>query len=125
MKFLLMIIDDEAAQSALPASEMAALIDSVRTIEHDLTARNKLLESRALRPSAEAVTVRRRGAEPFATDGPFAETKEFIGGYFLIDCDSKAEAIECAKRFPLVGTSAIEVRPIWELSAERDAKTRP
>ncbi len=116
MKFLLMIIDDEVAQAALADAEMATLIDSVRKIEHDLTARNKLLDSRALRPSAEAVTVRRRGAEPFTSDGPFAETKEFVGGYFLIDCDSKAEAIEWAKRFPLVGTSAIEVRPIWELS---------
>ena len=116
MKFMLMIIDDETAQAALSAAEMEQMIATVGGIEKELEARKMLLDSRALRPSVQAATVRIRGGKPIVADGPYAETKEVLGGYFLIECASKDEAIEWAKKFPPVGSSAIEVRSIWEMS---------
>jgi hypothetical protein len=52
------------------------------------------------------------------TDGPFAETKEFLGGFYLVDCKDLDEAIDLAKRIPAVDTGSIEIRPIWELPPE-------
>ena len=116
MKFMLMIIDDEASQANMSPPEMESLITAVRAVEKELEANKMLLDSRALRPSAEASVVKFRDAKSIAFDGPFAETKEVLGGYFLIDCASKDEAIAWAKKFPSTGIAGIEVRPIWEMS---------
>jgi len=116
MKFMLMIIDDEPAQAALTAAETEQMFATVGGIEKELQARKILVDSRALRPSSQASTVRILNGKAVVADGPFAETKEVLGGYFLIECASKADAIEWAKKFPPVGSSAIEVRPIWEMS---------
>ena len=116
MKFMLMIIDDEAAQAKMSPAEMESLITRVRAVEKELQAHKMLLDSRALRPSLEATAVKFQGGKPVAFDGPFAETKEVLGGYFLIDCASKDQAIAWAKRFPSRGIAGIEVRPIWEMS---------
>ncbi|HEY6419761.1 MAG TPA: YciI family protein [Candidatus Binataceae bacterium] len=116
MKFMLMIIDDEPAQAKFSETEMRALFDQVGAIEAELKASNKLVDSRALRPSAEAATVRMRAGRPVVTDGPFSESKEVLGGYFLVDCESRQEALEWARRFPYAGLAAIEVRPLWEMS---------
>ena len=117
MKFMLMIIDDEVAQSKMSAAEQERMFKTVRAIEQELQAKKLLVDSRALRPSAEAATVRIENGAPIVTEGPFAETKEVLGGYFLIECASKDEAIRWAARFPAVGSSSVEVRPIWEMSS--------
>jgi hypothetical protein len=86
-------------------------------VVHELEAEGKLVDSRRLRPSVEAATVRLRNGKPVATDGPFCETKEVIGGYCVIECDSRDEAIEWAKKMPHFGHlrySGIEIRAIWE-----------
>jgi|HubBroStandDraft_1064217.scaffolds.fasta_scaffold360320_1 hypothetical protein len=116
MKFMLMIIDDEPAQAKFSETEMRALFDQVGAVEAELKACHKLVDSRALRPSAEAATVWMRTGRPAVSDGPFSEAKEVLGGYFLIDCESKQEAIEWARKFPPAGIAAIEVRPLWEMS---------
>jgi hypothetical protein len=64
---------------------------------------------------ADATTVRVRDGEVLTIDGPFAETKEQIGGYFLVDCVDLDEAIEAAAKLPGALTGSIEVRPIWEM----------
>ncbi len=115
MKFLLMIIDDEPHQARLSESEMHAMINQVRAVENAITAKGQMLDSRALRPSKEAATVRMRGGEIAVVDGPFAETREVLGGYFLIECASREEAIDWARKFPLA-SGAIEVRSVWEMS---------
>ena len=115
MKFLLMIIDNEPYQARLSESEMQAMIDQVRAVENAITAQGKMIDSRALRPSSEAATVRIRDGEISVVDGPFAETHEVLGGYFLIECASREEAIEWARKFP-PASGAIEVRPVWEMS---------
>ena len=68
-----------------------------------------------LRLTSDATTVRVRNGEVLATDGPFAETKEQLAGYFLVDCKDLDEAIEVAAQIPGARTARIEVRPIWEM----------
>ena len=68
-----------------------------------------------LRPTADATTVRVRNGETLTTDGPFAETKEQLGGYFVVDCADLDEAVMAAAKLPGARTGAIEVRPIWEM----------
>ena len=116
MKFLLMIIDDEHVQAEFSDAEMKQLINDVRTIENDLVSRGKFIDSRALRPSRDARTVRMRAGDPVVFDGPFAAAREVIGGYFLVDCETIEEAVGWARKFPLRGIAAIEVRPVWEMS---------
>ncbi|HEX7626136.1 MAG TPA: YciI family protein [Gaiellaceae bacterium] len=66
-----------------------------------------------LRPQEEAKVVRLRGGKPFVTDGPFAETKELIAGFDVLECDSLDEAVEIASRHPVAAFGAIDVRPFW------------
>jgi hypothetical protein len=68
----------------------------------------------ALQPSAQATTVRVRKGETLSTDGPFAETKEQLGGYYEVECQNLDQAIEAASRIPSAPTGSIEVRPIME-----------
>ena len=68
-----------------------------------------------LRPTTDATTVRVRDGETVTSDGPFAETKEQIGGYFVVDCKDLDEAIEIAAKIPGARFGSIEVRPIWEM----------
>ena len=67
-----------------------------------------------LHPTPTATTVRSRGGETLTSDGPFAETKEQLGGYYLLDCANLDDAIEWASRIPSVGTGSVEVRPVLE-----------
>src|SRR5215210_8679843 len=67
-----------------------------------------------LRPASDATTVRVRGEEVLLSDGPFAETREQMGGYDLIECENLDDAIEIASRHPVAKSGAIEVRPLWE-----------
>lgn len=72
----------------------------------------------ALEPGATATTVRVRNGRTLTTDGPFAETKEELGGYYLLDCPDLDVAIEMAAKIPEVERGSIEIRPIWEVPAE-------
>jgi hypothetical protein len=74
-----------------------------------------LLGGERLRSVSDATTVRVRNGEVLATDGPFAETKEQLAGYYVVDCRDLDEAIEVASKIPGARTGSIEVRPIWEM----------
>ena len=74
-----------------------------------------LLGGERLRLTSDATTVRVRNGETLTTDGPFAETKEQLAGYFLVDCKDLDEAIDVASRIPGAKDGSIEVRPIWEM----------
>jgi hypothetical protein len=80
----------------------------------DLAAKGHMLGGDELAPTSTATTVQVRGGERLVTDGPFAETKEQLGGYFLIDVDDLDAAIDIAARIPSVQSGSIEVRPIAE-----------
>ena len=114
MKFLLLYLVDEAVAARLPMSEVDAVVAEKTRVGQELHAQGKDLLGARLWPSATATRLTRRGGQFTAVDGPFAETKEVVGGFNLIQCTSKAEAIEWAKRFQCADWGSVEVRPVWE-----------
>ena len=114
MQFLLMIFDDAAAWKTVGEAEMARVMQQHERLITDLKAQGKWIRCDRLRPSTEAATVRIEDGRPVVSDGPFAETKEVMGGYYLIESASMAEAVAWAKRLPLAGRSTVEIRPIWD-----------
>jgi hypothetical protein len=115
MKFILLINGNEQAEGRRSEAEMKQVVGGHMKVAQDLRAAGKMVSAERLRPQAEATRIRLKGGQPQLTDGPFAETKEVIGGFYLIDCASKAEAIEWASRLPLHDEGFIEVRPVWEM----------
>ncbi|MGH2722207.1 MAG: YciI family protein [Actinomycetota bacterium] len=115
MRYLLMICNDEAAFDAASPEEDAAMLAEYRTWSEEMAGRGVLRGGERLRPTSDATTVQVRDGAVLTTDGPFAETKDQIGGYFLVDCKDLDEAIEIAARIPGARHGSIEVRPIWEM----------
>lgn len=112
MKYMLLIVNDPKAPR-IPDSEMGKMMAAFQKIGEELQAQGKLVHSARLRPIEEAKTVRlARGPKPVVIDGPFTETKEAVGGYYMIECASQAEAIGWAKKFPPY--FSIEVNAVWE-----------
>ncbi|WP_158890306.1 YciI family protein [Amycolatopsis anabasis] len=113
MRYVLMISDDEST-AVSPTEHMA--MPEFAAWHEEMTRRGVLRGGVRLRPSGDATTVRVRGDEVLIADGPFAETKEQIGGYHVIECADLDEALEIAARHPCpnLGDSAVEVRPVWE-----------
>jgi hypothetical protein len=117
MKFLLMLVQDARAWDEEPQVEKDRVFNEHMKVYAQLEAQGKLLGSQRLRPSKGSKTVRIRKGKRIVTDGPFCETREQIGGSYLIECASMDEAIEWAMKMPSFGNpdyAAIEVRPIWE-----------
>ncbi len=114
MKFLLFIWHDEAAWDRAPQAEKERAFPVHAQLNDELKAQGKLVETRRLRPGAEATAVRVRNGELVTTDGPYAESKEVIGGYYLIDCTSREEAIGWARKLPGVSLRGVEVRGVLD-----------
>jgi hypothetical protein len=111
MRYMLMICEDESARPS--RAEMGADPEGRAWFE-EMDRRGVLRGGERLRPSGDATTVRVRNNEVLLSDGPFAESKEQMGGYNLIECAGLDEAIEVASRHPVARYGTIEVRPIWE-----------
>jgi hypothetical protein len=109
-QFMVMFIAD--AGKPLSRAELFQAIDAHYELSLDLAAQGKFVGSRALEPSASAATVRWRDGRAIVSDGPFAETREFVAGYFIIACDGKDEAVGWAEQL-MIGSAACEVRPLW------------
>jgi hypothetical protein len=117
MRYLLLIY--EPPRSGDPNVDMAAAeLGRYAAFTQETRDRGVYLGGEALEPVASATSVRVRNGQTLTTDGPFAETKEELGGYYLLDCRDLDEAIELAARIPAVERGTIEIRPIWELPAE-------
>ncbi len=114
MKYLLLIYTDESHYGKLDEAQMGELMSAYGTFTEDLAQSGAMVGAERLRPTATATTVRVRDGQAAMTDGPFAETKEQFGGYYLIDVDNLDAAIEWAKKLPSSTYGSIEVRPIWE-----------
>jgi hypothetical protein len=84
-------------------------------IAHQLKASGQYLDASPLQPTATATSVRVRGGKPFITDGPFAETREQLGGYFMIDAKDLDEAVAIAARIPGARLGTVEIRPVIEI----------
>jgi hypothetical protein len=116
MKYLLMCCADEAQWAKLPDSQRARIMDEYAKLVHELKQSGRLLAGAKLDRCASAVTVREKNGKPVITDGPFAETKEQLGGYHLIECQDRDEAVAIALRFPtLAAGGAMEVRPLLRM----------
>ena len=115
MKFACLFYIDEDIAKRLSPEEDAKLTD--KTIEEDwrLRREGRLILSQPLQPQKAAVTSRGRGGRILTTDGPFAETKEQMGGFDIVDCKDLDEAIEVASKIPGARDGSIEVRPLWEM----------
>jgi hypothetical protein len=115
MKFMFMIYHDEHVLDALPEGEMQALVDSALDYDDEIRRSGHYIVSEALQPARTARILRVSGGKVSTTDGPFAETKEQLGGFFLIEARDMVEACEVASRFPPARLGIIEVRAVQEL----------
>jgi len=112
MKYLLLIYADETRWQTMTEAEQGAIFGEYGTLVEELKASGKYLGGDPLEPTAIASTVRVRDGRSLITDGPFAEAREQLGGYFLVDVDSLDEALAVAARIPDARLGAIEVRPV-------------
>jgi hypothetical protein len=115
MRYALLICTDESSESALSPDEAAAMHAEYMAFGTTMTGRGVLTGGERLYPTTDATTVRVRDGEVLTSDGPFAETKEQMGGFYLVDCKDLDEAIEIASKIPGARHGSIEVRPIWAM----------
>ncbi|KAF0813509.1 hypothetical protein IGB42_01860 [Andreprevotia sp. IGB-42] len=113
MKYLLLQYTNEAAMLSLPREEAGQMYGAYMAYVEAMTAADVLRGNHGLRPTAEAVTLRAPGGVQSVVNGPFAETKEQLGGYFLIEVADLDAALAWAARCPGAAHGAIEVRPVW------------
>jgi hypothetical protein len=115
MRYLLMICSDESEITSLGPEEGAAMLAEYAAFGEEMSHRGVLQGGERLRPSADATTVQVRDGRVLTADGPFAETKEQVGGYYVVDCKDLDEAIEVSSKIPGARLGTIEVRPIWDM----------
>ena len=112
MQYLLLIYGAEGAWESRSEDERQAMYQEYSALSNDLREQGKLISANELQPTETATTIGVRDGETVVTDGPFAETKEALGGYYLIEADSLDEALEWAARIPSARDGSIEVRPV-------------
>jgi hypothetical protein len=117
MKYLCLIYSDEKHIAALPEGESKRFLSEYMAFTDSIRRSGHYLGGERLQPTHTATTIRSRNGKVSTTDGPFAETKEQLGGFYLIDAKNLDDAIAVASRIPGTRVGSIEVRPIWELNA--------
>jgi len=125
MKFMFTIYHDPNVMDAMPEKEMEALVDSAIEYAEELRRSGHFIASNALQRTGTARTIRVNAGKVSTTAGPFAETKEQLGGFFLIEAKDMDEACALAARFPPLRVGVIEVRPVRELEHSRDRRGLP
>ncbi len=115
MRYMLLICSDDKAAPPTPRAEMEAIVQGHRRFADELQAAGKMVVGERLRPDGDASRIRVKAGHRQVMDGPFTETKEALGGFYLIECDTKQEAVEWAQKIPLREGGFIEVRPIWQM----------
>jgi hypothetical protein len=114
VRYILLIYGDEQGWTNITPEEQAKELQGYEDFGKWLTEKGWMRAGDALQPSNSATAVRVKDGKTVTTDGPFAETKEQLGGYYLIECDNLDQAIEAAARIPAARGGTIEVRPIME-----------
>ena len=115
MRYALLLAYDETADEAMSPDEAQAQFGKYMEFGETMTKRGVLTGGERLRPTGDATSVQVRDGEVLTTDGPFAETKEQIVGFYLIDAKDLDEAVEIASKVPGALHGTVEVRPIWEM----------
>lgn len=112
MKYMLLIYHEE---QALTEDERETCYQESTQLAHQLKANGQYLAASPLQPTSMATSVRVRDGKRFVTDGPFAETREQLGGYFLVDAQDLDQAIGIAEKIPMARKGAVEIRPVIEI----------
>jgi hypothetical protein len=114
MRYALLVCSDDRVE--VTAAERERRVTAFTSFQDEMQTRGVLQDSKRLRPAETATTVRCwEGGDVVIADGPFAETKEQIGGFYIVDCKDLDEAIDVAARIPAAWYGSIEVRPVWEM----------
>ena len=113
MKYLLLMYADESIGSKWSKEESQAAAKTWAEFRQEIRTSGVLVSSSGVAPETSATTVRVRNDKTLITDGPFAETHEQLGGYFLVDCKDLDEAIRWAEKIPTAKYGSIEIRPLW------------
>ena len=113
MQYMLLIYGEERAAESMPREQMTEVINAFMAYTQALKDAKALVGSNRLRPTSAATAVRTTDGQLKVLDGPFAETKEQLGGYYLIDVPDLDAALSWAKRCPASRYGTVEVRPVW------------
>jgi hypothetical protein len=113
MQYMLLIYGEERAAESTPREQVTEIINAFMAYTEALRDAKVLVASNRLRPTSAATSVRTDGGQTKVLDGPFAETKEQLGGYYLIDVPDLDAALSWAKRCPAARYGTVEVRPVW------------
>src|SRR5437868_15161542 len=117
MKYLCLIYDEEKKMSTMSKAEGEAVMGEYFAFTEGIKKSGHYLGGNALQPVQTATTVRVRNGKVSTTDGPFAETQEQLGGYYLIEAKDLNEAIAIASRIPSAKWGSVEVRPVWDTTS--------
>ena len=123
MRYAILIYDENTADASLPPpdpAEWAKVTEAYGVFSRMLTETGAMVAGDALQPNATATTLRSKDGQVVMTDGPFAETKEGLGGFYVIEARDLDHALELAKACPGLWYGSIEVRPIWETAVPAD-----
>jgi hypothetical protein len=112
MRYMMMVYDQETRWTEPTPEEMAKLMEEFDAFHAEIVQRGVLVAER-LHPTSTATTVRVKEGKAMITDGPFAETKEQLGGVYIFECRDLDEAIELAAKIPTAKTGSIEIRPVF------------
>jgi hypothetical protein len=121
MQYALLIYDDENVFANMSEAELGHVMQEYFGYTKELRDKGAFVDGNQLQPTRAATSVRIREGERLVTDGPFAETKETLGGYYIIEAESLDEAIEWASKIPSARLGTIEVRPVVQVPAEARA----
>ena len=121
MRYLCLIYENEKTWEKMPKDQADAIMGEYFAFTDEVRASGQYVVGEALHPTHTATTVRVRGGRISTTDGPFAETKEQLGGFYLIEANDLNEAIQVAARIPAARMGAVEVRPVVEFSEQPQA----
>ena len=121
MQYMLLIYDDEKLWAGLSEAERGSVMQEYFTFTQGLRDSGAYVDGAPLQPTSTATTVRLREGDQLVTDGPFAETKEQLGGFYLIEADSLDDAVEWAAKIPSARLGKIEVRPVIPVAQEAEA----
>jgi hypothetical protein len=119
MKFMLLIYNDSTLLDALQEGQADGMMRECFAHADELRDQGQLYQSQMLQPAATAKSVRIRNGRTAVTDGPFAEAKEVLGGFNLIEARDMAEAVQIAAEFPWARTGCVEIRPVADIAAVR------
>ena len=124
MKYLCTIYGDESQWGSATPDQISAVMAAYEALGREVSEAGAFVAGEGLEPTSSATTVRVRDGERLLSDGPFAETKEQLGGFYLLECGSLDEAIEWAAKIPGAASGSVEVRPVmnYEGAGSEDAR---